>query len=230
MPFHYGYWDDPGRPRAANELTLYEWDPVSKQPHFKYAAVRLEKVAGASLPQPDESKYDDGLVEAQDDHEDRAPLADDVGRLLSSEEQLIRGWEKLRSSHRAAPDIGMQSALFMTWSRENAAALRLRAPTTGGPEPVGRALAIGGAKNPLGLLRDLQALWLMVQESTASVAALLQGARALADHELEGDLSGIENRNDRQRRWLLARIRQAAPQALTVPSPTKGRQQMRAGG
>lgn len=44
IPFHYGYWDKPGRPRAANELTLTEWDPVSKQPHFKYAAVRIRKV------------------------------------------------------------------------------------------------------------------------------------------------------------------------------------------
>ncbi|MCC3152097.1 molybdopterin oxidoreductase family protein [Hymenobacter sp. BT770] len=46
MPFHYGYWDEPkdGRPRAANELTLNEWDPISKQPHFKYAAVRIRKV------------------------------------------------------------------------------------------------------------------------------------------------------------------------------------------
>ncbi|HTM91570.1 MAG TPA: nitrate reductase [Flavisolibacter sp.] len=43
IPFHYGYWDDPGRSRAANELTITEWDPVSKQPHFKYAAVRIQK-------------------------------------------------------------------------------------------------------------------------------------------------------------------------------------------
>ena len=38
VPFHYGYWDEPGghepdgRPRAANELTMTVWDPVSKQP------------------------------------------------------------------------------------------------------------------------------------------------------------------------------------------------------
>jgi anaerobic selenocysteine-containing dehydrogenase len=44
MPFHYGYWDDNRRPRAANEVTLPEWDPVSKQPHFKFAAVRIRAV------------------------------------------------------------------------------------------------------------------------------------------------------------------------------------------
>jgi ferredoxin-nitrate reductase len=48
IPFHYGYWDDDsesgGTARAANELTLTGWDPVSKQPHVKFAAVRLKKV------------------------------------------------------------------------------------------------------------------------------------------------------------------------------------------
>jgi anaerobic selenocysteine-containing dehydrogenase len=45
MPFHYGYFDDDERSaRAANELTIAEWDPVSKQPYFKYAAVQVSSV------------------------------------------------------------------------------------------------------------------------------------------------------------------------------------------
>jgi predicted molibdopterin-dependent oxidoreductase YjgC len=57
-PFHYGYWDDHAgedpeqHPTAANELTLTEWDPVSKQPVFKTAAVRVTKVADATGPAP----------------------------------------------------------------------------------------------------------------------------------------------------------------------------------
>lgn len=51
VPFHYGYWDTDDRHdvhnRAANELTITEWDPASKQPIFKTAACRIEKVAGA---------------------------------------------------------------------------------------------------------------------------------------------------------------------------------------
>ncbi|WP_235096894.1 molybdopterin oxidoreductase family protein [Amycolatopsis decaplanina] len=48
LPFHYGYWDTGGeaRPRAANELTMTEWDPVSKQPLFKIGAVRVRGVEG----------------------------------------------------------------------------------------------------------------------------------------------------------------------------------------
>jgi anaerobic selenocysteine-containing dehydrogenase len=55
-PFHYGYWDTGGTPgehsTAANELTLTEWDPVSKQPMFKNAAVRVERLGGGAAPAP----------------------------------------------------------------------------------------------------------------------------------------------------------------------------------
>ena len=45
VPFHYGYWDSDGEHRrAANELTITAWDPVSKQPLFKVAAVAVERV------------------------------------------------------------------------------------------------------------------------------------------------------------------------------------------
>jgi anaerobic selenocysteine-containing dehydrogenase len=53
VPFHYGYWDvsdgaGPGDvpPRAANELTLTGWDPVSKQPLFKVAAAAVKRAGG----------------------------------------------------------------------------------------------------------------------------------------------------------------------------------------
>ncbi|MFJ1706317.1 molybdopterin oxidoreductase family protein [Kitasatospora sp. NPDC088346] len=62
LPFHYGYWDTPGghRPdgdvgRAANETTVTDWDPVSKQPLFKAAAARVTLVKhseGAVCPAP----------------------------------------------------------------------------------------------------------------------------------------------------------------------------------
>ena len=62
LPFHYGYWDTAGghEPdgddgRAANELTLTDWDPASKQPIFKTAAAAATKVAdsgGTSSPAP----------------------------------------------------------------------------------------------------------------------------------------------------------------------------------
>jgi ferredoxin-nitrate reductase len=61
IPFHYGYWDNPDRSRAANELTITEWDPVSKQPHFKYSAVKIKKAAESFA-----SKIDDAVEAIKD--------------------------------------------------------------------------------------------------------------------------------------------------------------------
>ena len=48
IPFHYGdAGDDAGEATAANRLTMTGWDPVSKQPHFKYAAVSVHPVRSA---------------------------------------------------------------------------------------------------------------------------------------------------------------------------------------
>ncbi|NUS17616.1 MAG: molybdopterin-dependent oxidoreductase [Streptomyces sp.] len=60
LPFHYGYWDTDsgsgpgeGAPgRAANEATITDWDPVSKQPLFKTCAARLRRVAHGAGPAP----------------------------------------------------------------------------------------------------------------------------------------------------------------------------------
>jgi anaerobic selenocysteine-containing dehydrogenase len=58
VPFHYGYWDiadsrSTDHHRAANELTITAWDPVSKQPIFKTAAARIDRVgAGKGNPAP----------------------------------------------------------------------------------------------------------------------------------------------------------------------------------
>ena len=53
VPFHYG--DDGGEDAAtaANRLTISGWDPVSKQPHFKYAAVAIARVG------PDDGRRDE---------------------------------------------------------------------------------------------------------------------------------------------------------------------------
>jgi anaerobic selenocysteine-containing dehydrogenase len=57
VPFHYGYWDsdDDLHDRAANEVTITEWDPASKQPIYKTAACRVQRIApseGEPAPAP----------------------------------------------------------------------------------------------------------------------------------------------------------------------------------
>jgi ferredoxin-nitrate reductase len=79
-PFHYGYWDidgDEKGDRAANELTITAWDPVSKQPMFKTAAVTVSKLddadgtaslaptTGASAPVDDVGMTTQSVPDAQ---------------------------------------------------------------------------------------------------------------------------------------------------------------------
>ncbi|CAM5235875.1 molybdopterin-dependent oxidoreductase [Streptomyces violaceorubidus] len=61
VPFHYGYWDTEGGSgpgpdtpgRAANETTVTDWDPASKQPLFKTATAALTLVErGDGRPSP----------------------------------------------------------------------------------------------------------------------------------------------------------------------------------
>jgi len=52
-PFHYGYFDGDGPPRAANELTITEWDPASKQPLYRVGAVRVTRISDSGgMPAP----------------------------------------------------------------------------------------------------------------------------------------------------------------------------------
>ncbi len=61
IPFHHGYWDTKAghgpngdtSGRAANEWTITDWDPASKQPLFKTAAAALRLVErGRGTPAP----------------------------------------------------------------------------------------------------------------------------------------------------------------------------------
>jgi anaerobic selenocysteine-containing dehydrogenase len=79
IPFHYGSWDHgnypDATPTAANELTLTGWDPVSKQPHFKYAAVSIERV-GEPRPTDRES---DAQADLQATGQERSRAGEPVG-------------------------------------------------------------------------------------------------------------------------------------------------------
>jgi anaerobic selenocysteine-containing dehydrogenase len=86
LPFHYGYWDtqsghEPdGHGRAANELTLTDWDPVSKQPIFKTAAAAAVKVSdsgGSPAPAPTTTGSRPVTAEVPSTHGDRAARADE---------------------------------------------------------------------------------------------------------------------------------------------------------
>ena len=240
MPFHYGYWDEPGSPRAANELTDFAWDPVSKQPHLKSAAVKVEKIAAPSHDQPENmqaTRNRPTLAEAvglaahvavqaveQAIAPPRPHVADYIGLLQASEQMLANAFETVKANHPEVPDVDAECTMFAQLSRQAFAELapfaeRYGTHQAGEPKRLERVLVKRHhMRSGFHLVRDLHDLFLLVNEGLISVTVLHQAAMAIRDAELEATMEGIRERNERQRRWLETRIKQAAPQALTVPS------------
>jgi anaerobic selenocysteine-containing dehydrogenase len=83
VPFHYGYWDvsdADDHHRAANELTITDWDPVSKQPIFKTAAARVHRVGagdGNAAPAPTNTASRPILADVPATHGGFAAYADE---------------------------------------------------------------------------------------------------------------------------------------------------------
>ncbi len=232
IPFHYGYWDEPERAQAANELTLFVWDPVSKQPTAKSAAVKLER-ATMPIPPPESMeavKTRQGLLAAGTAAARKAASAaprrhvgDAIGLLRANEGQLAQAFGQAASNHPDLPELGSQCALFAGWSRGMSAALgpyaeRYGKQQAGDPDGLAKPVKRRAASTGFNQLRDLQALLVLASESRSSLMVLRQAASAMRD---EGFLAALEDMaaKDRQRQqWLETQILQAAAQALVVPS------------
>jgi ferredoxin-nitrate reductase len=244
VPFHFGYWDNPERARAVNEMTLFEWDPVSKQPHFKYAAVKLRKIPRPTLSQPEtvdlhpEEQSTGSMAHMAEQagelattllsgiekklKPERAHLADYIGLLDESEKRLVKGFNQLRKTHPDEPDVDALCKFFANWSKQAEAMLQPFVLTygerqEGEPKRLDKALLVKRKQGGFDMLRDFHDLWLLVNESMMSLIVLEQGARALRDHQLLDVLKRMQDRNERQLIWLKTRINQAAPQVLVVP-------------
>jgi len=214
---------------------------VSKQPHYKYAAVSLEKVARPGTRQPEQVVLDpaaqpgggvagkvkaaaQGAVTAVKHLKPaRSHIADYLGLLQLSEQRLVRAFGQARRTHPDEPDLGVMCELFEEWSTEAERSLvpfvsRYGERKEGEPERLDKALLVQRRPNAFDLLRDLHDLWLLVNESLISVDVMEQAAHALRDEALLQAIQQIRQRNKRQGDWLRTRIRQAAPQVLVVPS------------
>jgi ferredoxin-nitrate reductase len=234
VPFHYGYWDDPGRPRAANELTSDEWDPVSKQPYFKYAAVRLRKLtalaragdavdAVASGIKSVVSKVGKAVGSVASSATSRNHVGNYLEMLHKSEQHLAESLADVAEHHRNEPDTEFLCGLLASWSRRHVEALaplvaRYGEQKATEPERLHRALFHGPRSGGLGLLRDLHDLWLLAGEVHLCWEVLSKAAMALHDEELKTACQRCGQETDRQIAWLRTRIDQSAPQALVVPS------------
>ncbi|HZR46092.1 MAG TPA: molybdopterin dinucleotide binding domain-containing protein, partial [Candidatus Manganitrophaceae bacterium] len=235
IPFHYGYWDHPGRPRAANELTLTEWDPVSKQPHYKYAAAQIRKIEkpGGAEEGTLSDKVAAGIKESAKAIKDALTPAltrkdsegihvgNYLGLLHRSEEELAKALAKVAEHHIDEPDIHAECKLFASWCYRHVEALaplvrRYSEKKSAEPENLQKALFHGPRTGGIGLLRDLHDLWLLAQEVQLCWTVLLQAGRALHDKELKSACKESGQETERQIVWLTTRIKQAAAQSLAV--------------
>ena len=238
VPFHYGYWDESDRSRAANELTMTEWDPVSKQPYFKHAAVRVQKVKADSFGErmaetaaqvgqeiknvakeaiEVPAKVKKALMKAEGER----PIAIYIGLAHKSDTHLAEAFTNVAQHHMAEPDIYATCMLMAQWSRSHVEKLapfaaRYQEERSKEPDRLRDALFQGPRSGGIGLLRDLHDLWLATSEVHLSYECLSQAAKALRDKELLNACLSFEKDADRQLAWLRTRIDQAAPQALVV--------------
>ena len=71
-------------------------------------------------------------------------------------------------------------------------------------------------KGPLGLLRDLQDLYLLASLVDITWSMVKQAGQGLRDEELLDVVRACEEETEKQLKWLSTRMKQAAPQALLV--------------
>lgn len=238
VPFHYGYWDEPERARAANELTMTEWDPVSKQPYFKHAAVNVQKIRADSFGErvaetaaqfgeriktmtkqavEAPAKAKQALFKA----EGKSPVALYLGLAHGSDVRLADAFTNVANHHMAEPDIYATCMLMAQWSRGHVETLkplieRYHEEPATEPDRLQKVLFQGPRSGGIGLLRDLTDLWLAASEVHCSYECLVQAAKALRDQALLETCVSCEREAGRQLAWVRTRIDQAAPQALVV--------------
>lgn len=234
VPFHYGYWDedDDGHVRAANELTITEWDPVSKQPHFKFAAVNVAKidaprVAGQGLRETVIDAKEaiveikDALLGPDEDTETKKHVAEYLGLLKDAEHEIAEAFNSVADHHGDEPDIFEICQKFAHASSVHEQAIERFSSIYGEASEreasrVKKSLFKGPRSGGFGLVRDLHDLFLLVTEAHLAWMILLQAAQALRDKELIAACTKLGGESDGQRSWLQTRIKQAAPQALLV--------------
>ncbi|MEV8213371.1 hypothetical protein [Leifsonia sp. NPDC077715] len=143
-----------------------------------------------------------------------------VTLLAESESTLARSYRQVADAHGDEPDIHYLCLTLAKQCENHRQKLdevieRIgRASADDGPERL-HADAIEEARSgPLGVLRDLQDLYLLASLTDVTWTVVKQAAQALVDHHLLDIVESCEKETSVQLRWLITRIKQAAPQAL----------------
>ena len=143
-------------------------------------------------------------------------------RLLhSAEERLAAALHAAGDGHAAEADVHVTAGILASQCQEHAARLEPFAARYGDQEPSEldaphRDLFGGVRSGPLGLLRDLNDLYLMACECEIAWTLVGQAARGARDRDLLALAERGRSESGTQVAWLRTRMKQAAPQALVV--------------
>jgi hypothetical protein len=148
-------------------------------------------------------------------------LAVYVGMVHRGEQTLADAFRQVQSGHSEEADVGQMCHTLGTWCDEHVARLdpvAVRYGEMGVAEPE-RLHAAGLSQTrdgPLGLLRDLQDVYLLASFVQCSWLLIGQAAQGARDRDLLEVAQHCQQETERQLNWLTTRMKVAAPQTLLL--------------
>jgi len=144
-----------------------------------------------------------------------------LGLLHRAQDHLARAFREVADGHAEEADLFHLCHKLARQCDAHAEALRPFVERYGEdapqePERLHSEIFRGCRSGGLGLLRDLQDLYLMAAECDIAWTLVGQAARGLRDDELLAVVTANEGETAIQLTWLRTRLKQAAPQALVV--------------
>jgi hypothetical protein len=148
-------------------------------------------------------------------------LAHQLRSLHSAEQRLAAALRAVGDGHAAEVDVHHIAGILAEQCEQHAERLepfaaRYADEELGELDVPHRDLFGGVRSGPLGLLRDLDDLYLMACECELGWTLAGQAARGARDRELTALAGRCQGEAAQQAAWLRTRMKQAAPQALVV--------------
>ena len=150
-------------------------------------------------------------------------LANYLGYLCQTELDLAEGYRKVGEAHSQEADVYHLTHTLARQCETHAEKLKPFVDRYGEenpeePERLYHEFFDQIRSGSLGLLRDLQDLYLMASACDITWTMIGQAAQGLRDRELLEVVNSCENETANQLKWLRTRMKQAAPQTLIVAS------------
>jgi hypothetical protein len=150
-------------------------------------------------------------------------LANYLQYLMKAETNLAEGFRKIGEAHAAESDIFHTADTLAQQCEAHAEQLQpfceeYGKEGTAQPDRLYHELFTEARSGGLGLLRDMQDLYVMVSACDIAWTMVGQAAQGARDMELLEVVNVCEGQTLTQLKWLRTRMKEAAPQALLVAS------------